>query len=115
MSRYTMVTRGMPIKIARGKSLIGCFISSVTLLRLLLKQNQLVNLQILLIYTVCREIKQNTEQENSKSKNSNRDARIPQPGEIVFNTMRYRCSETVHRLGYFQRGASVQIMFKWRK
>ena len=31
-----------------------------------------------------------------------RDARTPQPGEIVFNTMRYRSSETVHRLGYFQ-------------
>ena len=28
--------------------------------------------------------------ENSKNKNSIRDARTPQPGEIVFNTMRYR-------------------------
>ena len=36
------------------------------------------------------------------SKNSFRDARTPQPGEIVFNTMGYRSSETVHRLGYFQ-------------
>ena len=31
-----------------------------------------------------------------------RDARTPQPGEIVFNTMRYRSSETVQRSGYFQ-------------
>ena len=35
-------------------------------------------------------------------KNSIRDARTPQPGEIVFNTMRYRSSETVQRSGYFQ-------------
>ena len=34
-------------------------------------------------------------------KNSIRDARTPQPGKIVFNTMSYRSSETVHRLGYF--------------
>ena len=34
-------------------------------------------------------------------KNSIRDARTPQPGEIVFNTMRYRSSETVQRSGYF--------------
>ena len=47
--------------------------------------------------------------------NSIRDARTPQPGKIVFNTMRYRSSETVHRLGYFQSSVSVQIMFKWRK
>ena len=39
----------------------------------------------------------------------------PQPGEIVFNTMRYRSSETVHRLGYFQSSVSVQIIFKQRK
>ena len=41
-----------------------------------------------------------------------RDARTLQPGEIVFNTMRYRSSEIVHRLGYFQSSVSVQIMFK---
>ena len=35
-------------------------------------------------------------------KKSIRDARTPQPGEIVFNTMRYTSSETVQRLGYFQ-------------
>ena len=35
-------------------------------------------------------------------KNSIRDAHTPEPGEIVFNTIRYRSSETVHRLGYFQ-------------
>ena len=46
------------------------------------------------------------------NKNSIRDARTPQPGEIVFNTMRYRNCEPVHRLGYFQRSVSVQIMFK---
>ena len=46
------------------------------------------------------------------TKNSIRDACTPQPGKIVFNTMRYRRSETVHRLGYFQSSVSVQIMFK---
>ena len=40
-----------------------------------------------------------------------RDARTPQPGDIVFNTIRYS-SETVHRLGYFHSSVSVQIMFK---
>ena len=34
--------------------------------------------------------------------NSIRDASTPQPGETVFNTMRYRSSETVQRSGYFQ-------------
>ena len=48
----------------------------------------------------------------SKLKNSIRDAHTPQPGEIVFNTIRYRSSETEHRLGYFQSSVSVQIMFK---
>ena len=33
--------------------------------------------------------------------NSIRDARTLQPGEIVFNTMRYRSIETVQRSGYF--------------
>ena len=47
-----------------------------------------------------------------RQKNSTRDARTPQPGEMVFNTMRYRSSETVHRLGYLQNSVSVQIMFK---
>ena len=46
------------------------------------------------------------------TQNSIRDAPTPQTGEIVFNTMRYRISETVHRLGYFQSSVSVQIMFK---
>ena len=51
-------------------------------------------------------------------KNSIRDARTPQPGKIVFNTMRYKsyfynyCSETVHRLGYYQSSVTVQVMFK---
>ena len=45
-------------------------------------------------------------------KNSIRDARTPQHVEIVFNTMRYRGSETVHRLGYFQSSVSPQIMFE---
>ena len=31
----------------------------------------------------------------------------PQPGEIFFNTMRYRSSLTVHRLGYFQSTAFI--------
>ena len=48
-------------------------------------------------------------------KNSIRDAHSPQPGEIVFNTMRYRSSETVQRSGYFQSSVSyikVKMMFK---
>ena len=49
-------------------------------------------------------------------KNSDtKDALTPQPGEIVFNTMRYRSSETVQRSEYFQRSVTyieVQIMFK---
>ena len=49
---------------------------------------------------------------NDVHKNSIRDAPTEQPGEIVFNTMRYRGSETVHRLGYFQTSVSVQIMLK---
>ena len=43
--------------------------------------------------------------------NSIRDAQTPHPGKIVFNTMRYRSIEKVHRLGYFQSSVSVQIMF----
>ena len=35
-----------------------------------------------------------------------RDARTPQPGEIVFNTMRYRNSEIVQRSGYIQSSVS---------
>ena len=49
------------------------------------------------------------------SKNSIRDARTPQPGECVFNTMTYRSSETVQRPEDFQRSVTyikVQIMFK---
>ena len=33
-----------------------------------------------------------------KSKNSIRDARTPQPGEIVFNTMRYRSTRNLYTL-----------------
>ena len=47
-------------------------------------------------------------------KNSIRDACTPQHREIVFNTMSYRSSETVQRLGYFQSSVSykkVQVMF----
>ena len=39
-------------------------------------------------------------------KNSIRDARTPQTGEMVFNTMRYRSSKTVQRSGYFQSSVS---------
>ena len=49
------------------------------------------------------------------AKNRFRDARTPQPVEIVFNTMTYRSSETVQRPEYFQRSVTyikVQIMFK---
>ena len=48
-------------------------------------------------------------------KNSIRDARTPQSGETVFNTITYKSSETVQRLGYCQSSVSyirVQIMFK---
>ena len=48
-------------------------------------------------------------------KNSIRDARTPQPGQIVFNTMGYRSSETVQSSRYFQSSVSyikVQIMLK---
>ena len=48
-------------------------------------------------------------------KSSIRDARTPQPGEIVFNTMACRSSEPVQRLGYFQTSVSyikLQMMFK---
>ena len=53
--------------------------------------------------------------EGKQSKNCIRDAHTPQPGEIVFNTLRYRSSETVQRLGYFQSSVSyitVKMMFK---
>ena len=48
-------------------------------------------------------------------KNSIRDARTPQPGEIFFNTMRYRSSVIVQSSRYFQSSVSyikVQIMLK---
>ena len=51
-------------------------------------------------------------------KNSIRDARTPQPGEIFFNTMIYTSSITVQSSRYFQSGVSyikVQIMLKYRK
>ena len=47
-----------------------------------------------------------------------RDACTLQPGEIVFNIMRYSSSEIVQRLGYFQNSVcyiKVQILFKYRK
>ena len=49
------------------------------------------------------------------NKNSIRDARTPQPGEIYFNTMGYRSSEIVQSTRYFQSSVSyikVQIMLK---
>ena len=52
---------------------------------------------------------------NYSTKNSIRDARTPQPGEIFFNTMGYRSSETVQSSRYFQSSVSyikVQIMLK---
>ena len=48
-------------------------------------------------------------------KNCIRDARTPQPGEIFFNTMRYRSSVTAQSSRYFQSSVSyikVQIMLK---
>ena len=41
-----------------------------------------------------------------KEENSIRDGHTPQPGEIVFNTMKYRSSETLQRSGYFQSSVS---------
>ena len=41
-----------------------------------------------------------------KLKNSIRDTRTPQPGEIVFNTMRYKSSETAQTSDYFQSNVS---------
>ena len=49
------------------------------------------------------------------TKNSIRDACTPQPGEIFFNTMRYRSSVTVQSSRYLQSSVSyikVQIMLK---
>ena len=49
------------------------------------------------------------------AKNSIRDARTPHPGEIVFNTMRYRSSEPIQRSGYLQTSVSyikLQTMLK---
>ena len=40
-------------------------------------------------------------------KNSKRDAGTPKPEEILFNTMTYKSSETVQRLGYFQSSALI--------
>ena len=48
----------------------------------------------------------------NKFKNSIRDARTPQPGEIFFNTMRFRSSETEHRLGYFHSTACKDQVLK---
>ena len=64
---------------------------------------------------MCVKIWQDDSINQKNQKNSIRDARTPQPGEIVFNTMTYRSSETVQRLGYFQRSVTyikVQILFK---
>ena len=54
-------------------------------------------------------------EEFNMDENIIRDARTPQPWEMFFNTMRYRSSETVQRLEYFQSSVSyikLQIMFK---
>ena len=64
---------------------------------------------------MCVKIWQDDSINQKNQKNSIRDARTPQPGEIVFNTMTYRSSETVQRPGYFQRSVTyikVQILFK---
>ena len=48
-----------------------------------------------------------------RKKNSIRDARTPHPGEIFFNTIRYRSSITVQSSRYFKSSVSyikVQIM-----
>ena len=49
-------------------------------------------------------------------KNSILDACTPQPGEIVFNTMRYRSSETVQRSRCFQSSVSyINMSHIWPK
>ena len=61
------------------------------------------------------EVFHQTRLRNYKIKNSIRDARTPEPGEIFFNTMRYRSSVTVQSSRYFQSSVSyikVQIMLK---
>ena len=67
---------------------------------------------ILNVVKITRPLRSYRTPKTGKSKNSIRDACTPQPGKIVFNTMRYRGGETVHRMGYFQSSVSVQIMFK---
>ena len=69
------------------------------------------------LWTV-KELKEKKEKIKTEiiiNKNSIRDARTPQPGEIFFNTMKYRSSVTVQRSRYFQSSVSyikVQIMLK---
>ena len=52
---------------------------------------------------------------STESKNSIRDARTPQPGEIFFNTMRYRSSVTVQSSRYFQSSVSVEKIISKEK
>ena len=64
---------------------------------------------------LCNNLKSYLQTSMYLSKNSIRDARTPQPGEIFFNTMRYRSSVTVQSSRYFQSSVSyikVQIMLK---
>ena len=49
------------------------------------------------------------EENKDRFKNSIRYAHTPHPGEIVFNTIRNRSSQILHRLGYFPSSVSVQI------
>ena len=48
--------------------------------------------------------------EPRREKSSIGDAHTPQPGEIVFDTMRYKRNETVQRSGDFY----SNIRYKWR-
>ena len=55
---------------------------------------------------------------HSLKKNSIRDARTPQPVEIVFNTISCRSSDKVQRSGYFHSSVSyikVQIILSIEK
>ena len=55
----------------------------------------------LLKVTTVHELKLKRKMKTTR-RNSIRDARTPQPGEIFFNTMRYRSSVTVQSSRYFQ-------------
>ena len=74
-----------------------------------------LNVYKLIPYVIDNCFTSQHEWSHQTTENSVRDARTPQPGGKVFNTMRYRSCETIQRSGYFQSSVSyikLQIMFK---